>query len=177
MTSIDDGAQAPAPAVLASTNPKDLLGLRKAPLRLLSGPAMIRLACVMGLGAIKYGPWNWRKNKVLHTVYLEAALRHIFQALDGEDVDAESGQPHEAHVMACMMIIMDAKAVSCLIDDRNKGGATEGVLASVKGKDEPTVLPSSLSNWPPPGLSNMLGAAERDAPPIDVHPGWMGGPA
>ena len=87
------------------TNPKDLLGLAKAPIRLFPPTALIEGAEVMALGAKKYGPYNWRENSVRHTVYLEAAMRHIIQALDGDDRDPESGRPHEAHAKACICLL------------------------------------------------------------------------
>jgi len=123
------------------TNPKDLLGLKKTPLRLLPPTASIECSMVMGLGAKKYGAYNWRENSVRHTVYLEAALRHILQALDGEDADKESGRPHEAHAMACMAILLDAKHGGNLIDDRNKSGTVAKLIDELieKNADQQTV--------------------------------------
>jgi hypothetical protein len=111
-----------------STNPKDAIGLKKTPLRLVPPALLIFVAHVMALGAKKYGPWNWRDNKVRHTVYLEAAIRHLQAALDGEDADKESGLPHEAHAAACMGIILDAKQMDCLIDDRAKSGYVQRLM-------------------------------------------------
>jgi hypothetical protein len=104
------------------TNPKDIIGMTKPPLRLVPPALMIFVSRAMALGAKKYGPYNWRGNRVRRTVYLEAALRHILQALDGEDIDEESGQPHEAHAAACMGIILDAAHCGALIDDRATPG-------------------------------------------------------
>lgn len=101
-------------------NPKTAEGRKKVPLRLLPTVALRAWAWVMSLGAAKYGEWNWREQRVSRSVYYEAALRHLTQMWDGEDVDAESGQPHEAHVMACMAIILDAEANDMLNDDRPK---------------------------------------------------------
>jgi len=111
-----------------TTNPKDSLGLKKPPLRLVPAALHIFVAKVMGLGALKYGPYNWRTKKVRLTVYLEAAQRHILAKLDGQDVDPESGQPHEAHAAACMGIVLDAMATGNLIDDRPPAGAAERLL-------------------------------------------------
>jgi len=98
-------------------NPKDLIGDTKVPFRFIPPSALTYLAFVMELGAGKYGPMNWRTKKIRATVYYEAALRHIFAALDGEEIDPESGQPHAAHAMACMGILLDALATGNLIDD------------------------------------------------------------
>jgi hypothetical protein len=116
---------------LDSTNPKDSIGLKKTPLRLVPPALLVFVAHVMALGAKKYGEWNWRDNKVRHTVYLEAAIRHLQAALDGEDADSESGLPHEAHAAACMGIVLDAKQLNCLIDDRNKSGYVQGLMDSL----------------------------------------------
>lgn len=109
-------------------NPKDLIGLTKPPLRLVPPAAMICMSKVMALGADKYGPYNWREHPVRRTVYIEAAMRHLLQALDGEDVDPESGQTHEAHAAACMAIILDAEACGNLIDDRPLPGPAADLI-------------------------------------------------
>lgn len=100
------------------TNPKDLLGVKKPPLELVPPTALVALAGVMKLGAKKYGPYNWRTRKVKAMVYVGAAQRHLLSFLDGEDVDPESGESHAAHAMACLAIILDAKATGNLVDDR-----------------------------------------------------------
>ena len=116
------------------TNPKDAAGTKKPPLRLLPTIALLYLSRVMALGAKKYGEWNWRASKVRATIYDEAALRHIFALLDGQDKDEESGLPHEAHIMACMAIKLDAQACGQLIDDRNKSGNVAGVIKQLTEK-------------------------------------------
>lgn len=106
-------------------NPKTAKGRKKVPLRLLPTAALRAWAWVQKHGADKYGEWNWRKHRVSRSVYYEAALRHLTQMWDGEDADAESGQPHEAHVMACMAIILDAKTSGTLNDDRPEKKAND----------------------------------------------------
>lgn len=115
-------------------NPKDLLGLKKVALRLVPPALTIFVAKVMALGAKKYGPYNWRNKKIRHTVYLEAAMRHILSALDGEETDPESGMPHEAHAAACMGIILDAKSLDILINDRPLPGAAAKLIAQFTEK-------------------------------------------
>lgn len=128
-----------------STNPKDLIGLKKPPLRFVPAAALLYVSRVMALGAAKYGPYNWRTKAVRRTVYLEAAMRHLLQALDGEDVDPESGMPHEAHAAACMAILLDAKAHGNLIDDRFTPGPAAQVIAELTEADDyrtPTDTPA-----------------------------------
>jgi hypothetical protein len=106
-----------------SPNPKDALGKKKIPLRFIPWAAIAYLARVMRGGAAKYGWMNWREHEVLRSVYIEAAMRHLMSLADGENIDPESNEPHEAHVMACMAILLDAKSNNMLIDDRPKDGA------------------------------------------------------
>ena len=89
---------------------------------------MLHEAKVFALGAAKYGAYNWRDTKVVLSVYLDAAMRHMLSKFDGEDLDPESGQPHEAHARACMGIILDAAATGNLIDDRPKPGAAARLI-------------------------------------------------
>ena len=127
-------------------NPKDALGIKKAPLRLVPPALAIYTSIAMAVGGHKYGPYNWRKNAVLYSVYLEAALRHIADAIDGEDEDEESGGPPEAHIAACMAIILDARVTGNLIDDRPPKGAAKRALLEVadilKRKNYYSDLPS-----------------------------------
>ncbi len=103
-------------------NPKDAFGMKKIPLRFVPWAAVAHLARVMRGGAAKYGWMNWRRHKVLRSVYIEAALRHLMALSDGEDFDPESGERHEAHVMACMAILLDAGENRMLLDDRPADG-------------------------------------------------------
>lgn len=108
---------------LPDTNPKTAYGVQKTPLHLVPPPALLALADVMGLGAKKYGPYNWREHAVSASVYQAAAMRHLLAWWSGESVDPESGQSHLAHAMACLAIVLDAQAVGKLNDDRPAGGA------------------------------------------------------
>lgn len=99
-------------------NPKDIAGASKPQMGLIPVGAMETVARVMELGATKYGPYNWRKNKVRYMVYAHASLRHLYAWIGGESVDPESGQPHLAHVAACMLIVLDAIATGSGKDDR-----------------------------------------------------------
>lgn len=125
---IDPASVAGARAREDDTNPKDLIGVTKPQLHLVPPAASLRMAKVLELGATKYGPYNWREKAVRTTVYLSAAMRHLAQALDGEDFDPESGQPHEAHVAACMAILLDAADHGNLKDDRPTPGPAVRVI-------------------------------------------------
>jgi len=108
------------------TNPKDLLGIKKARLDLVPPALAILAAPAMALGAAKYGPYNWREKDVRLTVYLAAIQRHLAAFFDGQDNDPESGYSHLSHVAACVAIVADAQAIGKLIDDRpTPGGAAQ----------------------------------------------------
>jgi len=109
-------------------NPKDRIGETKPPLHLIPPAAEILEAVVMGLGARKYGPFNWRSAKVRATVYVAAAKRHLAQWLDGVDDDSESGVSHLAHARACLGILLDAQATGNVIDDRPPKGPASALI-------------------------------------------------
>jgi hypothetical protein len=109
-------------------NPKHAAGSAKVPMHLVPMTAIVYEALVFQLGAKKYGPMNWRQTEVVRSIYLDAAMRHLAALMDGQDLDEESGLPHEAHVRACMAIIMDARELGKLIDDRDTPGPVADVL-------------------------------------------------
>ena len=89
-------------------NPKALTGNRKVRLHLLPIGGLAPTAVVMGLGADKYDPMNWRDTPIELTDYEDAIWRHLLAIADGEDVDPESGQSHMAHIAATALIVLDA---------------------------------------------------------------------
>ncbi len=116
-------ARAIVDTTLKPSNPKDMIGSDKMPLHLWPETATL-LGC-LGLldGALKYGRANWREAGVKASIYYDALRRHWSKWFEGEDTDEDSGLPHEAHVLACVAIIVDAKACGKFIDDRQfRGG-------------------------------------------------------
>lgn len=107
----------PTPADL---DPKGEIGKTKCPLHLIPPQAMEETAHVHALGAHKYGPFNWRTNKVCATTYISAMMRHLNAWRGGEDNDPESGRSHLAHIAANCFILMDAALFGKLVDDRAK---------------------------------------------------------
>ncbi len=68
----------------------------------------------------KYGPWNWRDNKVEYMTYLGAMKRHINKLLsraDEGDIDP-SGAHHLGHIAANCAILLDAEDQGTLVDNR-----------------------------------------------------------
>lgn len=99
-------------------NPKDAIGSRKGGTSAVSAPVIAELGLAMLEGARKYGRHNWRVAPVRLSVYYDAAIRHLGQWWEGEDIDPDSGIPHVIKAMACLMIIRDAGMSGTAIDDR-----------------------------------------------------------
>ena len=100
------------------TNPKDAIGSTKLPLDLVP-PLTVAYASLAHLnGALKYGKANWRKAGVRASIYAAAAKRHLDAWLDGEECDPDDGVPHLSAVLACVGIVLDARACGKLTDDR-----------------------------------------------------------
>lgn len=107
------------------SNPKDLVGAKKAPLTLVPPSAIIAMAEAMGNGADKYGPFNWRDEPVQVRTYIEATLRHLYAFLDGQWAAEDTGIPHLSHAMASLAIVNDAIAIGSVVDNRSEGPAAD----------------------------------------------------
>lgn len=101
------------------TNPKDSVGVRKwrqfttVPLTVLS-----ELGVAMLEGGRKYGRHNYRVAGVRASVYVDAAIGHIAQWWEGEDVDADSNLSHITKAIASLVVLRDAMLQDMLTDDR-----------------------------------------------------------
>ena len=107
------------------TNPKDAIGIRKAPLSCVPMNVVAELGVAMLEGASKYGRHNWREAGVRSSVYFDAAMRHLIAWWEGEDIDPDSGIPHVIKAMATLTVLRDAEFFGRLTDDRppsNMGG-------------------------------------------------------
>jgi hypothetical protein len=82
-------------------------------------------------GALKYGRSNWRVNGVRATTYIAAIKRHLHLYEEGENTAEDSGVPHLGHILACVAILIDAKAAGKLNDDRAVQGGYQGIVAEL----------------------------------------------
>ena len=89
----------------------------KARMDLLDPYAIEKLAEVLTFGAQKYAAHNWRKGIPISRL-LAAAFRHMYALARGEKVDTESGLPHAAHAMCCMMFILWTQKFKPEMDDQ-----------------------------------------------------------
>lgn len=68
--------------------------------------ALWQVVAVLEFGAGKYGAGNWRGVTNAHERYFNAAHRHLNAWWQGENVDDESGLPHLAHAVCCLLFLM-----------------------------------------------------------------------
>lgn len=157
---------------MSGINPKDLIGVKKAPLRNVPAALAIEASGPMQDGAVKYGPYNWRETPILMSGYIEATERHLAALKDGQDLAEDSGHSHIGHIAANMGILADAKAFGTLIDDRRKGPAADMLRARDKSVQSPAVAVIDEAGATPFDEFLAAVAALKDAKPplISVLP-------
>lgn len=113
------------------TNPKDAVGIRKAPLSTLPANVLLELDVEVlhpvvlyeaGLGmmegARKYGRHNYRETGVRSSVYYDATMRHVNQWWSGENMDPDSNLHHVTKAICSNVVLRDAMMQGMLTDDR-----------------------------------------------------------
>lgn len=104
---------------------KDAMGDPNKPrLSLIPKEALWQIGGALTYGEKHYGTHNWRKGIPI-SLLLDAAMRHISQFAEGEDIDPGSGNPHLGNAIAnlCMAIQLLKDKPSC--DDRFKKETNE----------------------------------------------------
>jgi len=104
--------------MLKPSNPKDAVGVKKAPLSTVSAPFILAIGNAMLEGALKYGRHNYRAVGVKSSVYYDALLRHMMAWWEGQDIDPESGESHLIKAAACLAVLFDSLHRGNLNDDR-----------------------------------------------------------
>jgi len=100
------------------SNPKDIQGRAKPNLSRLPLAPIFETIAALEEGRRKYGPFNWRSEKIDETVYVDAAIRHLCQWIAGENDDPDSGISHITKAIAGLLILRDAQIHGCSIDTR-----------------------------------------------------------
>ena len=100
------------------SNPKDLIGIRKAPFSTVSGAVIAEVGTAMLEGAAKYGRHNYRVVGVRASVYYDATMRHLVGWWEGEDLDPDSGLSHVTKAIASLVVLRDAMLNGKCEDDR-----------------------------------------------------------
>lgn len=115
------------------TNPKDAVGIRKWRLfTTIPLLVMIEVGVAMLEGARKYGRHNYRCSGVRSSVYVDAAMGHISQYWEGEDIDPDSGLSHVTKAIASLVVLRDAMIQGKLVDDRPPKGKVAEVRADMQ---------------------------------------------
>jgi len=118
------------------TNPKDALGIGRAPLQLVPETLAIYASLAFLEGALKYGQFNWRRSGVRASVYIAAMKRHLAKLSDGEWADKKSGVPHLSSILASAGIYADAYENGMLIDDRPPPARTSELIDAMPAQIE-----------------------------------------
>ena len=100
------------------TNPKDAVGVRKAPMSTVPMGVVFEIGLAMIEGGRKYGRHNYRVAGVLASVYYDAAMRHLAAWWEGADIDPDSGLSHVTKALSSLTVLRDAMMNAKLTDDR-----------------------------------------------------------
>lgn len=109
----------PSPSgVVKPTNPKDVVGIKKSPMSVISGVVLMEVALGFMEGALKYGRHNYRAAGIRASVYYDATMRHLMQWWEGEDLDPDSGLSHITKAICSLIVLRDAMIQDMITDDR-----------------------------------------------------------
>lgn len=100
------------------SNPKDALGINKAPMSCVPTTVLHEMGIGMLEGALKYGRHNYRAVGVRASVYYDAAMRHLNAWWEGQDIDPESGLSHITKLLTSIAVLRDSMIRGNLEDDR-----------------------------------------------------------
>jgi hypothetical protein len=79
---------------------------------------LLEVGLAMMEGGRKYGAHNYRAVGVKMSVYYDAAMRHLMDWWEGEDIDPESGVSHVVKAIACLFVLRDSMHMDNARDDR-----------------------------------------------------------
>jgi len=102
------------------SNPKDIVGIKKVPMSVVSAPVRADVGIGMLEGMCKYGRHNYRAVGVRASIYYDATMRHLMSWWEGEDLDPESDAQlsHVTKAIASLVVLRDAMIQRKLTDDR-----------------------------------------------------------
>lgn len=105
------------------SNPKDVCGVRKAPMSTVSAAVLAEIGVAMLEGSCKYGRHNYRAAGVRASVYYDATMRHLMAWWEGEDIDPDSGMSHITKAITSLVVLRDAMIQGMVDDDRAPSSA------------------------------------------------------
>lgn len=100
------------------SNPKDMVGVRKAPMSTVPATVLAEIGVAMLEGASKYGRHNYRAVGVRGSVYYDGVMRHLMAWWEGEDIDPDSGMSHVTKAITSLVVLRDAMMQRKFTDDR-----------------------------------------------------------
>jgi hypothetical protein len=100
------------------TNPKDMVGVRKAPMSTVPATVLAEIGVAMLEGASKYGRHNYRVVGVRGSVYYDGTMRHLMDWWEGQDLDPDSGMSHITKAITSLVVLRDAMIQGKFTDDR-----------------------------------------------------------
>jgi len=106
------------PETTKPSNPKDAIGIRKAPLSVVPMNVVAEIGVGMLEGASKYGRHNYRAVGVRGSVYFDATMRHLIAWWEGEDLDPDSDMSHITKALCSLVVLRDAQLQDMCTDDR-----------------------------------------------------------
>ena len=106
----------------------------KAPITLIPTVAIWGMARVFAMGIEKYGKHNYRKGLKFREC-LDAAIRHILDLQDCDDIDKESGENHVFHALCELAMYAFMMKYRPDLDDRY-----DVKMLMERGKDEKAKL-------------------------------------
>ena len=111
----------------------------KAPIHLVPTEIVVGIAMAFGMGAEKYGEWNYREG-ISYTRLIDSLLRHTLAFLNGEDNDPESGYPHTWHIGANIAMLEWMRVNKPELDNRYKGKKNATKSKKVKSRSKTSKL-------------------------------------
>jgi hypothetical protein len=170
MSEVNNVSIAPTSRALG-TNPKDLLGAKKPDASKIPAVAIAWESLAMMDGAGKYDPYNWRANKVVASIYVAAAKRHLDLWFEGQRQAEDSGCHHLGHARACMGILLDAEATGNLIDDRPVVGESLDAYIAVMREIE-ALIPKMIERHKKFKAEQALKQAQTNVPMTTGQTSW-----
>ena len=120
------------------SNPKDAVGVAKWR-QFMPVPRQVLWEVGVGMleGAAKYGRHNYRAAGVRASIYVDAAIGHLDQFVEGEDIDKDSGLSHVTKAICSLIVLRDAMMNDFWVDDRPpKIADMDGVRERLQAKVE-----------------------------------------
>ena len=117
------------------SNPKDAFGVKKwRQITCVPFTVLWELGLAMMEGGRKYGRHNYRVIGVRASIYVDAAMGHIMQWWEGEDIDPESGISHITKAIASLVVLRDAMIQGMFTDDRPPSIELDGLRNRLQGE-------------------------------------------